>query len=209
MAALHIAEDVAFAVSSPSAVDSNGVQDVYQVGSLTEGVLGIDHFSLNDGDHIDLSSILHSGDSVHSVISLDQNAGTDSHSTITVNIGGIDYEVATLYGKELGVPDVLANHASGAPLGEALHGASWTDVVDVSSEFGGPASISAAGGAVTNSYSNEAGDWTVQITSGTAEVDVGNKQINFTSDHTQNEAIITTADGTAHELSNVDKILWH
>ncbi|BDT79211.1 cadherin-like domain-containing protein [Polynucleobacter yangtzensis] len=205
----HIAEDVAFAVSSPSAVDGNGVQDMYQIGSLTEGVLGIDHFSLNDGDHIDLSSILHSGDSVHSVISLDQNAGTDSHSTITVNIGGIDYEVATLYGKELGVPDVLANQSSGAPLGEALHGASWTDVVDISSEFGGPASISAAGGAVTNSYSNEAGDWTVQITSGTAEVDVANKQINFTSDHAQNEAIITTADGTAHELSNVDKIMWH
>jgi hypothetical protein len=204
-----IAEDVAFAVTSPSVVDGNGAQDVYQVSSLTEGALMIDNFSVDDGDHVDLSSILHPGNSVHSIISLDQDGSTDSHSTITVNIGGIDYEVATLYGKELGIPDVLANHSSGSPLGDALQGASWTDVVDVSSEFGGPASISAAGGAVTNSYSNEAGDWTVQITSGTAEVDVANKQINFTSDHAENEAIITTADGTAHELSNVDKILWH
>ena len=204
-----IAEDVAFAVTSPSVVDGNGAQDVYQLSSLTEGALIIDNFSVDDGDHVDLSSILHPGNSVHSIISLDQDGSTDSHSTITVNIGGIDYEVATLYGKELGIPDVLANHSSGSPLGDALQGASWTDVVDVSSEFGGPASISAAGGAVTNSYSNEAGDWTVQITSGTAEVDVANKQINFTSDHAENEAIITTADGTAHELSNVDKILWH
>ena len=67
----------------------------------------------------------------------------------------------------------------------------------------------AAGGDLTNSYSNEAGDWTVQIKSGTATVDAANKQINFTSDHAGNEAIITTADGTAHEISNVDKILWH
>ena len=204
-----IAEDVAFSVTSPSVVDGNSVQDVYHIASLSESALAIDHFSVNDGDHVDLSSILHPIDSVHSTISLDQDGSTDSHSTLTVNIGGIDYEVATLYGKELGVPDVLANHSSGASLGDALHGASWTDVVDVSSDHGGPASISAAGGALTNGYSNEAGDWTVQITSGTAEVDVANKQINFTSDHANNEAIITTADGTAHEISNVDKILWH
>jgi hypothetical protein len=204
-----IAEDVAFAVSTITPADGNGVQDVYHIASVAEAAVVIDNFSINDGDRVDLSSILHPADSVHSIISMDQNGLADSHSTITVNIGGVDYEVATLYGKEIGVPDALGAHAGGSSLSDALHGASWTDVVDVSSDHGGPASISAAGGALTNSYSNEAGDWTVQIKSGTATVDAANKQINFTSDHAGNEAIITTADGTAHEISNVDKILWH
>ena len=203
-----IAEDVAFAVS-PVVADGNGVQDVYHIASVADAAVVIDNFSINDGDRVDLSSILHPADSVHSMISMDQHGLVDSHSTITVNIGGVDYEVATLYGKEIGVPDALGAHAGGSSLSDALHGASWTDVVDVSSDHGGPASISAAGGALTNSYSNEAGDWTVQIKSGTATVDAANKQINFTSDHAGNEAIITTADGTAHEISNVDKILWH
>ena len=204
-----IAEDVAFAVSAVTPADGNGVQDVYHIASVTEAAVVIDNFSINDGDRVDLSSILHPADSVHSMISMDQNGLADSHSTITVNIGGVDYEVATLYGKEIGVPDALGAHAGGSALSDALHGASWTDVVDVSSDHGGPASISAAGGALTNSYSNEAGDWTVQIKSGTATVDAANKQITFSSDHAGNEAIITTADGTAHEISNVDKILWH
>jgi hypothetical protein len=48
----------------------------------------------------------------------------------------------------------------------------------------------------------------VQIKSGTATVDAANKEINFTSDNAENLAIITTADGTLHEITNVDKILW-
>ena len=67
----------------------------------------------------------------------------------------------------------------------------------------------ADGGSLTNSFSNEAGDWTVQIKSGTATVDALNKQITFSSDNSENLAIITTADGTSHEITNVDKILWH
>jgi len=203
-----IAEDVAFAVNIATN-DSNSVQDIYQVTSVAEGALAIDNFNINDGDYVDLSAILNPTNSVHSTISMDQNGLADSHSTITVNIGGVDYEVATLYGKEIGVADALGAHDGGSSLSNSLHGASWTDVVDVSSEHGGPASISAAGGALTNSYSNEAGDWTVQIKSGTATVDAANKQITFASDHADNQAVITTADGTSHELSNVDKILWH
>ena len=204
-----IAEDVAFAVSDVTPADSNGIQDIYQVASVAESALAIDNFSTSDGDYVDLSAILHPEDNVRSTISIDPDGSTNTHSTITVNIGGVDYEVATLYGREIGVPDALGAHGGGSSLIDALHGASWTDVVDVSSEHGGPASISAAGGALTNSYSNDAGDWTVQIKSGTATVDAANKQITFTSDHTGNEAVITTADGTSHELLNVDKILWH
>jgi hypothetical protein len=47
------------------------------------------------------------------------------------------------------------------------------------------------------------------IKSGTATVDAANKQITFSSDNAENLAIITTADGTSHEIANVDKILWH
>ena len=204
-----IAEDVAFAVSDVTSNNGNGVQDIYQIASIAQSALAIDNFSINDGDYVDLSAILNPTNSIQSTISMDQNGLTDSHSTITVNIGGVDYEVATLYGKEIGVSDALGAHDGGSSLSDALHGASWTDVVDVSSEYGGPASISAVGGALTNSYSNEAGDWTVQIKSGTATVDATNKQITFSSENAENQAVITTADGTAHELSNVDKILWH
>ena len=106
------------------------------------------------------------------------------------------------------MPEGVGAYASGPSFGDASHGACWTDVFNVSSEYGGPASISAVGGELTNNYSNEVGDWTVQIKSGTAIVDVVNKQISFTSDQAGNEAIITTADGTAHEVFNVDKIAW-
>ncbi|MFZ3039784.1 MAG: hypothetical protein WA115_08325, partial [Polynucleobacter sp.] len=204
-----IADDVAFSVIPEAADMGNGVQDVYQIASIEAGITPIDDFNLGDGDHLDLSMILNPSASVESVISIDQQADTDSHSTITVNIGGVNYEVATLYGKEIGVLDALGVHDGGSPLLDSLNGASWTDVVDISSEYGGPASISEAGGSLTNSYSNEAGDWTVQIKSGTATVDEVNKQINFTSDNAENLAVITTADGTAHEISNIDQILWH
>ncbi|MDZ4057541.1 MAG: hypothetical protein U1D69_11390, partial [Polynucleobacter sp.] len=204
-----IAEDVAFAVSSVNYTDSNGVVDVYHIASIEAGKANIDRFSMDDGDRLDLSSILSSDDAVRSTISIDQDATTDSYSTITVNIGGIDYDVATLYGKEMGISDALGGDLAGVSARDSLNGASWTDIVDISSDNGGPASIFADGGALTNTYSNEAGDWTVQIKSGTATVDAANKQINFTSDQMENSAVITTADGTAHEITNVDKILWH
>ncbi|AGG33229.1 Hemolysin-type calcium-binding region [beta proteobacterium CB] len=203
-----IAEDVAFAVSDFIQTDGNGVQDIYQIASVANSPLAIDDFDPDEGDFVDLSAILNPSNSVQSTIAIDADGSTNSHSTITVNIGGVDYEVATLYGKELGVGDVLGDYAGGASLTDSLNGADWTDVVDISSEYGGPASISEAGGSLTNTYSNEGGDWTVQIKSGTATVDAVNKEITFSSDNAENLAIITTADGTLHEISNVDKILW-
>ena len=205
---IGIAEDVAFAVSSV-VTDGDGIQDTYQIASVADAPIVVDHFSADDRDRIDLSSILNPTNSVQSTIAIDADGSTSTHSIITVNIGGVDYEVATLYGKEIGVADALGAHPGGASLTDSLNGASWTDVVDISSEHGGPASIFAEGGSLTNSYSNEAGDWTVQIKSGTATVDAANKQITFSSDNAENLAIITTADGTSHEIANVDKILWH
>jgi hypothetical protein len=80
----------------------------------------------------------------------------------------------------------------------------------MNSQNGGPASISTIDqGQLTNQYANEAGDWTIQIKSGIATVDAANKQINFTSDQGDNSAVITTGDGTTHEIMNIDKIIWH
>jgi hypothetical protein len=80
----------------------------------------------------------------------------------------------------------------------------------MNSQNGGPASISTIDqGQLTNQYTNEAGDWTIQIKSGIATVDAANKQINFTSDQGDNSAVITTGDGTTHEITNIDKIIWH
>jgi len=203
-----IAEDVAFAVSAITPSDGNGVQDIYHIASVADATVVIDNLSISDGDFVDLSAILNPSASVSSHIYIDQDGVTDSHATITINIDNVDYEVATLYAKEVSVPDALRTHAGGSFLEDSLQGASWTDIFNVTSEHGGPESISAVGGALTNSYSNEVGDWTVQIKSGTATVDAANKQINFTSDHAGNEAIITTADGATHEISNIDKIIW-
>ena len=170
----------------------------------------MESFSVDDRDRIDLSAILQSTDSVRSTIFIDPDGSTINHSTITANIGGVDYEVATLFShEEIGLADALGVHPVRSLVTDALNGASWTDVVDIASEHGGPASVSAAGGSVNNAYSNEAGDWTVQIKSGTATVDTANKQITFTTDHVDNEAVIITADGTSHEINNVDKIMWH
>ena len=91
------------------------------------------------------------------------------------------------------------------------NGSSWTDVVDVGSNHGGPSAITAADQAslADNGFTNNGGDWTLMIKSGTAVVDEVNKQVNFTSDHANNEIVITTADGTTHDITNVDKVQWH
>ena len=193
--------------------------DTFKYNATSDGGTGgvgndvIKDFSVADGDRVDLTSILNSSAAVHSTISIDQIASTDSVSTITVDIGGTTYTMAALNGVEAGVPDILANSHSSANLTTALGGASWTDIVDVSSTHsGGPSAISAdaATASMTNSYTaNPAGDWTVQIKSGTATVDAVTKQITFSTDHATNEVVITTADGTAHDIKNVDVIQWH
>ena len=109
------------------------------------------------------------------------------------------------------MPDLVANHASGVDFPTALNGSSWTDVVDVGSNHGGPSAITAADQAslADNGFTNNGGDWTLMIKSGTAVVDEVNKQVNFTSDHANNEIVITTADGATHDITNVDKVQWH
>jgi hypothetical protein len=204
-----IADDVAFAVSSV-VTDSNGVQGIYPIASVSETTVAIDGISIVDDERVDLSAILNPPDHAASNMQISQDAQSESPSTITLNIGGVDYEVSSIYGKEVGNTDVMASYDNAMPLGGSLQGSSWTDVVDMNSQNGGPASISTIDqGQLTNQYANEAGDWTIQIKSGIATVDAANKQINFTSDQGDNSAVITTGDGTTHEIMNIDKIIWH
>ncbi|OWF65919.1 hypothetical protein B6A14_09180 [Polynucleobacter hirudinilacicola] len=156
----------------------------------------------------DFSALLSGADSVHSKISIDQDGATDSHSSLFVELGGQTYEIATMKGEELGGKDILS-HFAGADGAKALDGSAWTEVVDITSLHGGPASVTAEGGALTNSFDNNGGDWTVVVKSGTATVDTANNQITFSSDHADNAVTITTADGTSHDIHNVDKIQWH
>ena len=156
----------------------------------------------------DFSALLSGADSVHSMISIDQNSATPSQSSLFVELGGQTYEIATMKGEELGGKDVLS-HFAGADGAKALDSSAWTEVVDITSMHGGPASVTADGGALTNSFDNNGGDWTVIVKSGTATVDTANNQIVFSSDHADNAVTITTADGTSHDIHNVDKIQWH
>jgi hypothetical protein len=205
-----IADDVGFAVSPIAPLDGNGVQGIQAISPDDAGVAEIDDFSLDDSDRVDLSVILNSPDHAASNMQISQDAQSESPSTITLNIGGVDYEVSSIYGKEVGNTDVMASFDNAMPLGGSLQGSSWTDVLDMNSQNGGPASISTIDqGQLTNQYANEAGDWTIQIKSGIATVDAANKQINFTSDQGDNSAVITTGDGTTHEIMNIDKIIWH
>ena len=156
----------------------------------------------------DFSALLSGADSVRSVVSHDQDGQTDSQSSLFVDLGGQTYEIATMKGQELGGKDLLS-HFVGVNGSQAMEGRSWTEVVDVTSMNGGPASVTADGGALTNNFDNNGGDWTVVVKSGTATVDTANNQITFSSDHADNAVTITTADGASHDISNVDKIQWH
>ena len=157
----------------------------------------------------DFSALLSGADTVHSMISIDQAGHTDSQSSLFVDLGGQTYEIATMKGEELGGKDILAHFAGAADGAKAIDGSAWTEVVDITSLHGGPTSITADGGALTNSFDNNGGDWTVVVKSGTATVDAATKQIIFSSDHVDNAVTIITADGSSHDIHNVDKIQWH
>ena len=160
-----------------------------------------------------MSKILGGTDKLTDVISIDGNGVAASNSVLNIEHGGSSWAAVVAAGQEVGIPDLMWNAASGVNSSTALHGASWTDVVDVTGASGshsGPMSVSAAPGAsIANSAVDGAGDWTIQIKSGTATMDAANKQITFSSAHTGNEVVITDHLGNMHDITNVDKITWH
>jgi hypothetical protein len=106
--------------------------------------------------------------------------------------------------------DILSQFVGGDTSANLLTNKSWTDVIDIASDHGGPGAIIAAGGTLDNgSYANGEGDWTVIINSGDAKVDSTNNQITFASESAENSVTIVTADGSSHNIDNVDKIQWH
>ncbi|MBJ7380820.1 MAG: Ig-like domain-containing protein, partial [Polynucleobacter sp.] len=164
--------------------------------------------SSSNNELADFSALLSGAESVHSMISIDQDPATDSSSSLFIELGGQTYEIATLKGEELGGKDILS-HFVGADAAKGIDSNAWTEVVDIASIHGGPASISADGGILANGYENKAGDWTVIVKSGTATVDAESKQIVFSSDSAENAVTIVTADGASHDIQHVDKVQWH
>jgi len=177
----HLAQDVGFAVTSENHRD-------YHLA--------------------DFSALLSGAQEVHATISIDPVSKADSSSSLFIELGGQTYEIANLKGEEFGGKDILA-HFVGGDAAKGIDSNAWTEVVDIASIHGGPASISADGGILANGYENKAGDWTVIVKSGQASVDADSKQIIFSSDHADNAVTIVTADGTSHDIQHVDKVQWH
>jgi hypothetical protein len=176
----------------------------------------ITDFSKAQGDKIDLSGILNNSSTVTSTVNLDQ-AGHDS-STVSVTVGGATYYVATVstppvgsVAHDLSTPDLLANPASGTNLTTALHGASWTTVVDVSDSTGAPSSVTASGptASVSGATANPTGNWTEVVTAGAAVVDTTASHTTFTTPSASNAVAMTTADTVHHDVSNVTVVQWH
>ncbi|MBU3626746.1 hypothetical protein ICN48_10935 [Polynucleobacter sp. JS-Safj-400b-B2] len=171
------------------------------------------NFHAGQGDHVDLSGVLSGADKLSATISIDGNGVAASQTILNIEHAGSSWAAVVAAGQEVGIPDLMWNTASGVSSSTALHGASWTDIVDVtgaSSTHSGPSGVSAINGAsIANSSVDAAGDWTIQIKSGTATMDAANKQITFSSAHTGNEVVITDHAGNTHDITNVDKITWH
>ena len=168
-------------------------------------------FAVSDAyQPLDIAAIIANADALESVTHIDQLADTASSSSLMVELGGQTYEIATLPGQEVGAQDILPHFVGSETSASLLGDRSWTEVIDISSDHGGPGSILTAGGTVNDpSYANSEGDWTVIINSGDAKVDATNNQITFASHSAENSVTIVTADGASHDINNVDKIQWH
>ena len=168
-------------------------------------------FAVSDADQpLDLATIIANADALESVRQIDQLADTPLSSSLMVELGGQTYEIATLPGQAVGAQDSLPHFVSGEMRAGLLNDRSWTEVIDIASDHGGPGSIITAGGTLNDSsYANSEGDWTVIINSGDAKVDAANNQITFASESTGNSVTIVTADGASHDINNIDKIQWH
>jgi hypothetical protein len=168
-------------------------------------------FAVSDVEQpLDIAAIIANADALEAVRHIDQLADTPSSSSLMVELGGQTYEIATLPGQEVGSEDMLSQFAGSQVNASLLGDRSWTEVIDIESDHGGPGSILTAGGTLNDSsYANNEGDWTVIINSGDAQVDSANNQITFASESAGNSVTIITADGASHDINNVDKIQWH
>ena len=217
----HTAQDAGFATGDgiysfttnlDQVVNGQVGQDTFEIASLTAAPELINNFNINEGDHLNLSPVLSTDTQLTGQINLNTALPAQNNSTVSLTLGGVTYEIAAIQNTELTLPDLMANPVSGVDFNSSLHGSSWTEIVDITSSYGGPASITAndASQLLNDNYSNaNGGDWTLAIKSGNAIVDSANKQVVFSSNSSANEVVITTADGTTHDITNVDKINWH
>ncbi|MBU3568582.1 Ig-like domain-containing protein, partial [Polynucleobacter alcilacus] len=159
-------------------------------------------------DALDFAAIISQADSYQTTISLN-TTNTQETNSLTFALGGELFTVATTNDQANNM-NAMSHFVGVDSTSHQSGGAAWTEVVDITSDHGGPSSISAEAGAhLNNGFSNDSGDWTVIVKSGTATVDAAKHEITFTTDHTENAVTITNADGSSHDIHNVDKIAWH
>jgi VCBS repeat-containing protein len=174
------------------------IQDVgFATGALTAA----------PNEKLDFATIISQADKHQSSIT-SNTANTPENNSLTFALGGELFTVA-VNNDQLDSALAMYPYSSSSSANNASGSAAWTEVVDITGTRGGPSSISAETGAqLNNGFSDEAGDWTVIVKSGTATVDAAKNQITFTSDLTENAVTIVNADGSSHDINNVDKIAW-
>ena len=183
--AQHLAQDVGFATTPLDAI------------SATDAPL-------------DYAAIIAAAQSLQTTISIDQSGKLGSATALSVTLDGHNYQVGVMQGQEVDTRDALDAFLNTSDHGQTNAGAAWTEVVDISSSHGGPASVTAEGtGNLASAFHAKDGDWTVIVKSGSATVNEANNEIVFSTDHAQNSVTIVTSDGTSHDLHNIDKIQWH
>jgi hypothetical protein len=181
----------------------DGQQHLIQDVSFATGAL-VD----SRNETLDFTSIISQADIYKNTISLNAD-NVQENSPLTFSLGGELFTVATNI-EQVTSANALNPFVGAMSMANSGASNSWTEVVDIASDHGSPLSISAEAGAhLNNGFSNEAGDWTVVVKSGTATVDADKNQITFSSDHTENAVTIINADGSSHDIHNVDKIAWH
>lgn len=166
----------------------------------------ISNFNVEAGEKVDLSHILHAGDTISDYIVLGGSGAP--HSDLHITSGGSDHLVASLTGVEASIPELMSNLDGQNANQSSGHSAanSWTDVVEISSQTGAPLISGPNGEHISGPAHNPS--WTVQVVEGTASIKGGDLVFGDGASHS-GHVVITTADHQTHELHNVDKISWH
>jgi hypothetical protein len=179
-------------------------EDVSDLGTSSgDGQKVISDFSSNDGDRLDLDSILGQIDAITNRISLNSgNDGPSSSSELTISAGEVDYEMVI---RNLNEGDIDGGDTTydaldiQTLLGASSNQSNWTDIVSMSGEFNGESDNS----------------WTFQIIDErpnlTYEPDPVTGNLVFRDPNglrVHDVDIAISQNGATHDVDNVDEISW-
>ncbi|WP_416916003.1 MAG: immunoglobulin-like domain-containing protein [Roseicyclus sp.] len=179
-------------------------EEVSDLGTSSgEGQKVISDFSSNDGDRLDLDSILGQIDAITNRISLNSgNDGPSSSSELTISAGEVDYEMVIRNLNEGDIDGGDTTHDAldiQTLLGASSNQSNWTDIVSMSGEFNGESDNS----------------WTFQIIDErpnlTYEPDPVTGNLVFRDPNglrVHDVDIAISQNGATHDVDNVDEISW-